>query len=179
MDDARDIKTFRQWLSYYRWPVGLTLALVAVVVVQGTMVYLALHSGVVLPEENYYEKAVAWDDELALREVGRQLGWNLGFVLPSGPQYLRGMPWPVDLIVTDEKKRPVTGLTGEVRTIRAADTRMNGHGQLIELPHDPGHYRVMLTFPAFGLWQVDVKAKRGDLEFLDTRRIEVSQGSES
>ena len=179
MNDAQELKTFRQWLSYYRWPVGLTLALVVMVSVQGTMVYFALNSGVVLPEENYYEKAVAWDDELALRDVRRQLGWQLGFVLPQGPQYVRGMPWPVDLIVTDEKKQPVSGLTGDVLAVRPSDTRMNSQGALIELPHDPGHYRVMLTFPAFGQWQVNVKAKRGELEFLDTQRIVVRQGPES
>ena len=166
-------ENLKRIVSDYRWPILLSSLIVLSISAQGIMVFFATSSKAPLPEKNYYEKSLKWDEISALTQASRKLAWTVDYSLPKGAQYLPGMARPLDMQIKDKDGKPVTGLKGKMYAIRPSETRLNTSGILTELPHKPGSYRTLITFGADGLWEMALDATYGKQRFVNRTRIDV------
>ena len=163
----------KQFISAYRWPIILSGLILMSFIAQAVLVYVATRPDVPLPIKDYYETSLRWDQDMALKTASAELGWSVIFKIPKGVQYSPKLPRPVDVQVQDSRKRPVEGLNGRLLALRPANSRLNTQGELMELPHAPGHYRTLLRLPARGVWDLNLEAQRGELRFLSSQRVEL------
>jgi nitrogen fixation protein FixH len=163
----------RTWLWERRWPIGLQLIMAMVISANVVLLYLATHADASRPLEDWYERAVNWDETQALQESSRDLGWSVAWSVPMGPEYGPGMPRPVDLAVSDRHGEPVSGLEGAVRAVRPAGTASGDRAEIAELPQSPGTYRCLLRFSAAGLWQLDATLEQEALTWIGSHRLDL------
>lgn len=166
-------------LIAYRWPMYLGGLLLMSFTANAILVYIATRPNAPRPVEGYYEKSLEWDADAALVEASRQLGWIVEYGIPDGPQYSSDAPRPVDIVVTDLEGAGVVGLTGRLVAVRPADPALNQAGDLVELPHAPGHYRTLLRLGAWGIWEFNLDVQRGALNFVYSGRVHVPAGREA
>ncbi len=171
-------KALRTWASGPRWPMYLVGLLLLSMCAQGIMVFFATRPDAPRPLQGYYERAQAWDEDQAVRDASRQLGWTVAVDVPAGAETLAGAPRPIDVVVHDRDGRPVSGLTADVLAIRPADGRLNVRARLVELPQEPGRYRALVALGAAGVWDIGVDATRGDTRFVHRVRVDVAAGAE-
>ncbi|MFN7988456.1 MAG: FixH family protein [Thermoanaerobaculia bacterium] len=161
-------------ISEYRWPIYIGGLLSMSVVACGILVWVATRPDAPRPIKGYYEAAKAWDADEAVEAASRQLGWSVRYELPEGVPHFAGMPRPVDVRVADRDGKPVSGLSGLLYAIRAADGRLNQTGGLVEIPQEPGTYRSLVRIDEPGAWELRIDAKREALRFVHAARIEVA-----
>jgi nitrogen fixation protein FixH len=121
--------------------------------------------------EDYYGAALRFEDEQAARAASAALGWSADVEVGA----CEGGLCAVELAVRDRAGAPVTGLSGALATSRPQEA---GTAATIPLsPKDgaPGVYRQLVPFPADGLWDVAVEARRGDDRFLTTVRLDLAR----
>ena len=170
-------KELRAWAAGHRWPIYLVGLLLLSIAAQGVMVFFATRPDAPRPLKGYYERAQAWDEDQAVRDASRQLGWTVVVNAPAGAETVAGAPRPVDVVVRDRDDRPVTGLTADVLAIRPADGRLNVRERMVELPQEPGRYRALVELGAAGVWDIGVDATRGETRFVHRVRVDVTQGT--
>lgn len=161
------------WIWDRRWPIGLQMIMAMVISANMVLLYLATHAGASRPLDDWYERAVNWDETQALHESSRELGWSVAWDIPTGPEYGPGMPRPVDLAVSDGRGQPVSGLVGVVKAERPAGTALGSQAAIAELPQTPGTYRCLLQFSADGLWQLDATLRQDELTWVGHHRLEL------
>jgi hypothetical protein len=166
-------------LVAYRWPLYLGGLLLMSVIANAVLVYVATRPDAPRPTVDYYEKSLDWDTDAALIEASQQLGWTVEYGIPGGPQYSSDAPRPVDVVVTDPDGAGVVGLQGRLVAVRPADPALNQAGDLVELPHAPGHYRTLLRLGAWGIWEFNLDAERGALRYVYSGRVQVPAGPEA
>jgi nitrogen fixation protein FixH len=166
--------SIKRIISAYRWPIILASLLLMSVSAQGVLVYVATRPDAPRPIADYYERSLEWDADLALLAASRRLGWSVHVEIPAGEEYTVTARRPVDITVQDREGQPVTELTGRLVAVRPADIRLNGKSELVELPHDPGHYRTLARLPVTGLWELSLDTHRGETRFLHTERVMVT-----
>jgi len=163
-------------LSAYRWPIILGGFLAMSVTAQGVLVFVATRPDSPRPIEDYYERSLEWDADAALVAASERLGWSVAMEIPGGEAYSLTPRRPVDVTILDRDGQPVTELTGRLVAVRPADTRLNGESALVELPHEPGHYRTLAHLPVAGVWELSLDATRGKTRFVHTERVVVTGG---
>lgn len=132
----------------------------------GVCLLLVIRSSDAAPSviPDYYQRAVAWDDDVARQRASDALGWRLGAALEdAGP----GVEVAVSL--TGRDGAPVVGATVEAelrhRSRATGETR-----QLREI--GPGRYAAALPLATAGLHVVAVVATRGDERFVGSVTVE-------
>lgn len=166
----------RAWISEHRWPAFIVAILGMSITAQAILVYFATRPDAPRPEKDFYDRSLAWDEDQAVVEASRQLGWRVAIDVPTGVEYVAGMAQPVDIQVADRGGAPVTGLAGRIAAIRPADTRLSNGAVLSELLYAPGRYRALLRFPAEGLWEIGLDASQGSLRFVHRARVDIRHG---
>lgn len=162
------------WISDHRWPIGITGVLLFSMGANAVLLYHATRPDAPRPMDGWYERSLTWDQELATREASRDLDWNATFAVPAGPEYASAMPRPIDLVLTGRDGAPVTGLTGTFTAHRPSDATLDNTGTVVELPHAPGTYRALVTFPVDGLWEVEARLASGALTWVGSQRLTLS-----
>lgn len=145
------------------WPgivfmlIGMSLTTVT------TTVILATGDRAFAVEDDYYAKAVAWDETAAERAASDALGWSARCELSeldlSGSR-------SVTLWITDS-----TGETVDVSTVRVYAFHHARRGDSIEFPMvriAPGRYAAGAPMERPGLWQLRIRAERGEDRFVTT-----------
>lgn len=120
---------------------------------------------------DYHQKALHWDDEVALRSASQALGWDCQF------SQIDGVPAAgLRVTITDRNTRPVELAAGELtiyRHVRAAEVRR------VKIPAGAvGMIELGGCFDAEGLWQVaiDVSDRAGN-RFVESRELDVVFGN--
>lgn len=134
-------------MSARSWPIGIVVALSAVVVVNAIMVAIAVSNPSVPATQDHWSESLAWDEELALREQSAALGWTV-VALRRGPS------GALELKVVDREGAPVVGLRGQLALRRADDRHLDVQLELTEVA--PGHYRSSVSAPAKGLVRAEL-----------------------
>jgi nitrogen fixation protein FixH len=165
---------FLRLVSEYRWPIYIGGHLTMSVVACGVLVWFATRPDAPRPIKGYYQAAQAWDTSEAVLDASQRLGWTVGYTMPDDVPYLRGMPRPIDVKVLDRDGRPVSGLKGHLLAIRPADTRLNQHGELVEVPQQAGRYRTLVRVDEPGAWEFRIDAAQQALRFVHAARLNVS-----
>ena len=140
------------------WPLFIITLLVVGAVGSLAAVVAAHSDGGAQVIDDYYRKAVNWDEAAARRAAVEALGWTVQVEVGPGPAAAR----PVEVTVHDRDGRPVTGLEGTLRAWRphlAAPV-----AEVALTPTDvPGRYRQPLPIRASGLWDLEVAARQDTL----------------
>ncbi|MGI9472986.1 MAG: FixH family protein [Rubripirellula sp.] len=152
----------------WRWG-GLVVGLLSLQVAGGIFaIMLATGDESVAVVPDYHQKALQWDQEIAIQEASRQLGWTCEMDATITGDENPG----VRIALTDRQGVPVTIEQGEIeiyRHVRASDVRS------VALPKGTiGVVELNDCFPSPGLWQVslDVTDRHGN-RFTVSRELDV------
>lgn len=157
----------------WRWG-GFVVGLLSLQVAGGIFaIMLATGDESVAVVPDYHQKALQWDQEMAVQEASRQLGWTFDLQVISQDAEDRSDGSPgMSLFLTDKNDVPVTIEQGTIqiyRHVRAADVRT------VALPKGTtGKVELTKCFPNPGLWQVslDVTDNSGN-RFTASRELDV------
>ena len=116
--------------------------------------------------DNYYEKAVAWDNEASLRAYSNQQGWRLAI------DRIDANPPRLVILITSTDGTPATGLAGTLKALRPQKSSPVLQRALTESIDTPGQYSVPFSEFTPGLWDFAIDARRDTILVYTTVRKE-------
>jgi nitrogen fixation protein FixH len=152
----------------YFWP-GLVITLLSLTVVFNVVIYNVANSGNgAQPVDDYYGKAVDYDEAKARERAADNLGldFQVGFV-DAGAQGRQ-----VEVIVRDGQSQPIERLEASVELRRPSLSKPVVVGELVPVSGETGVYRLASAVQRPGLWDVVVDGTYSDTAFRKTVRIE-------
>ena len=132
------------------WPPIIAGALALHVVVSLIVVYVATSDPSYAVEEDYYEKAVAWDDKKAQDRTNTRLGWSLEFSVKPPVRPADRPTLEVELL--DADRRPLTGAMVMVEAFHKAHGDDIVRETLTEA--EDGLYRASPAMQHDGRWEL-------------------------
>lgn len=157
------------------WPLCIVLFLLGGMASAFRVVIASRTDGGVAVVENYYDKALHWDEEATARAASAALRWQAQIVieaLPGAEQHR------VQVVLRDAEGRPVEGLQVHLQAQRpfqaepAVDAVLAPTGEAGVYAHAAPRW-------ALGLWDLDLVATRGAERFQLAQRVEVTTRSVS
>jgi len=147
--------------SNVRWPVLIIGALAIHALVSLAVVFVATSNPSYAVEEDYYQKALRWDDRRAQDRRNAELGWQVALDIrpPSSP----GAMATLEMVITDRDLRSVEGATVSVEAFHNARA-----DRILRAPLDQagdGVYAARLGMRRSGVWEFRITAVRGDTTF--------------
>lgn len=131
------------------WPVGVVGILLVSLSVCAITVFAAVSDDSFAIEDDYYARAVAWDDTAAQLEKNEQLGWTATAVVrESGP---------IEITLLDAAGEPITGALVNATVFHHAARRDALDRQFTEA--GDGVYTMTLDSVRSGLWQIRLTAQ--------------------
>ena len=143
------------------WPPIIAGALAFHIISSLVVVYVATSDPSYAVEDNYYQKAVAWDEKRAQDGVNADLGWLLEFSVepPTRPGEQPGL----EVTLLDAGGRPLAGAAVSVEAFHNA----RGDDIIREMLTDAGDgiYRASLPMRRNGRWELRFTVSRGEDTF--------------
>jgi len=158
--------------AHIKYPGIVVLFLAGTVTSQVFLVRAALSDGGAQVVDDYYDKAVNWDEERALRDRGTELGWTMHASLDGTPG-AQGQQ-VVTLSFLDAQGLPITDLSGDVTVRRPSLADPLATRPLVVAPEEPGTYRIVAPMRQHGLYDLDVDVERSssDVRVLERVRLD-------
>ena len=153
------------------WPLFIVGLLSMSVVTVVITVVAARSDGGPQVIDDYYQKAVNWDETAALQAASDALGWQAELVIPLNPP--QTTPRLVEVTLRDREGRPVAEAQGTIRAFRPHLAEAVAEHPLTAAPETPGLYRQSLPIHQAGLWDFEIIATQDSLRFQTTIRKEV------
>jgi len=148
---------------------------VAVVIILGLtvaanvwLITVASHDPSFAVEENYYQRGVRWDDELAQRARNIELGWRLD---ASVSPIRAGRGSDLSISLNDSTLSPIAGASVVVVAVHVA--RAGQRVSITLTPGAPGQYEARAPIERSGLWELRFDVHRGADRFTATERLDV------
>ncbi|MBB4265633.1 FixH family protein [Roseospira visakhapatnamensis] len=158
----------RGWWIPYTFVGGFAVVLVANL----ALLYFATTTFSGLTTRQAYVEGLAYNDRVAEDQAQAALGWTLDVALSSEVTPLpdaAGRAATLRVTAEDAGGRPLDGL---VITALVRRPTQQGLDQTVTLaPVGPGAYRIHLTLPKPGVWDLVFTARRGDETFRLRRRL--------
>ncbi len=156
------------------WPWIIAGALALHVVGSLVMVFVATSNPSYAVEEDYYQKALHWDDKRAQDRANEELGWVLD--LEVHPAATPGEEPTLEVRLADAGGEPLDGAVVAVETFH--NTRA---GDILRARLDPvgaGVYRTTLPMRHNGRWEMRFTVDQGGDHFThnETRHLFVERG---
>jgi len=151
-----------------QWPIGVAVVLALTIAAN---IYVAVRANddpsVSIPTD-YYQKAVRFDADQALRRRSERLGWRVAI------EASRTSPTDaaVSAVLTDSSGEPVRGATVRF-TARAVARGNDAFTATAQAAGD--RYVASLPMGRRGLWDVDLEAVRGGDRFVFTQRLDLPE----
>ncbi len=169
---ARTDAVPKQPVSAWRspWVIGWIGLVVTVLVVNATMVVLAINTNPGLVRADYYEGGREVERTIVTRLEGGP-GWTMNIDTPA--DLLADSPTTIRFFIVDKAGQPVT-----VEAVNYFAYRPANSAQDIAMAMEqeaPGRYAVRLAFPLAGIWDTLVSARDGDQEYSVAQRISVAR----
>lgn len=139
--------------------IGMSLSIAAVTVT------LATRDPSFGLEEDYFAKAVAWDETAQQMEHNRQLGWDAAVELSSALDG-RGER-SVTVLLRDAEGGALAGAKVEVFAFHNARRRETQAFEMVEIA--PGRYTAGAAMEREGQWTLRLRVVRGDEVFTATK----------
>jgi nitrogen fixation protein FixH len=152
------------------WPLAVTTILGLTVAANIWLIRVANGDPSFAIEENYYQRGVQWDDELAQRAHNRALGWRL--VATMSP-IRQGGGALLQIALTDSAVAPIAGASVVVKAVHIA--RAGNPMEVTLSSRVPGEYEARMPIERAGLWELRIDVHRGADRFTATERLDVSQ----
>ena len=150
--------------SLWPWVIGIALALHVI----GSLVFVAIATsdssyGV---EEDYYQKAVNWDEKRAQDRTNAELGWSLEFEV--APPQRPGEQPSMEVRLADGSGAPLTGATVALETFHKA--RSDDVIRIaIEATDEAGLSNARIPMRRNGLWELRFTVDHAGNRFTHTR----------
>lgn len=149
------------------WPASIVALLVLGMGWSFSVVIASRYDGGAQVVDNYYEKAIAWDETAALQKQSDALGWTADITLRNGSE------GQLEVVIRDAAGQAVSGLTGTVKGFRPQRTGARMEVALVAAPGDATVYRMTLPKLEHGLWDFEITALRNDDRFATVIRKEL------
>jgi nitrogen fixation protein FixH len=150
------------------WPIAMGTILAIGVAANVWLIRVATADPSFAVEEDYYRKALHWDDEMAQRALNDALAWDLraspGGIVPDSGAWLR-----VALRDAHGAHLPDADIT--VRAFHLARSAAPLDGRLA--PDGTGGYGAQLPISRPGLWELRFNVQRGGDRFTAMRRVDL------
>jgi nitrogen fixation protein FixH len=151
------------------WPVAIVAALGVFVGVNVWLARVANSDPSFAVADDYYRKAIHWDDELAQRRENDRLGWRVTPALSARSDASGSV---LDVSLSDHSGIPMTGARV---TVTAVHNSAAGHPVGVTLADQGGgRYRATLPLAHRGMWELQVDVRRGDEHFTADLRVDES-----
>ncbi|GAB6051745.1 FixH family protein [Magnetospira thiophila] len=159
----------RQRPDGWWYPWIFVFGMLIVVVVNGTLIYLATTTFGGLETEGHYEKGIAYNKTLALAKEQEAMGWTaeIGFTQTGGGSETANGTVLVRVMDRDGNEMP--GLRIVAYFIRPTQDGFDQHVDL--LPFSGGSYAAPVSLPLKGQWDVHIVAEGGAVPFQKVQRI--------
>lgn len=164
------------------WPIFIVALLLGNVLGAAALVLFALDDPSHQVEKDYYQKALAWNGEMAQQRTNQQLGWQTALSFEAAPSTTQPVGarargtgpdsrLPATLVVITLKDRQGKPLAGAQLQLECFALRLSGRRLRVALrERKPGRYEApLLLFPR-GLWRFLLRAERQGQRF--TTRLE-------
>lgn len=149
-----------------QWPIGVVVVLALTI---GLNIYIAFRANddpSVSAESDYYQKAVRFDADQAMRRRGERLGWRLTLVANSAT----AGEATLTAALVDSAGAPVHGAVVRLTARHVA----RGDEPISATAREEGdHYVATLPMARRGLWDVDVEIVRGTDRFVTAQRLDL------
>jgi hypothetical protein len=154
---------------HVRWPLAIVVALVLHVVVSLATVFVATSNPSYAVEEDYYEKALHWDEKRAQDRRNIELGWRIEIEVE--PPDSAGSPAALEAILTGADEGPIDGATVAVEAFHNA--RAGNILRATLAGRGAGRYAAELPMRWAGVWEFRFVAERGSLRFTHAEKRHV------
>jgi nitrogen fixation protein FixH len=148
-----------------QWPIGVAVVLGLTVAANIYMVVRANDDPSMAIESDYYQKAVRFDADQALRRRSERLGWHLALDAAATDGQAT-----VTARLVDSTGAPVHGAIVRFRARHVA----RSNDAISGVAHEAGDaYVATMAMARRGLWDVDVEVVRGNERFVTEQRLEL------
>lgn len=151
------------------WPIGIVVALLLFVAGNAVVIRLAVAPDAVAHDPQYYQRAMNFDAEQAVRARQARLGWRVEAQAEASAPASR-----LRISVTDAQGAPVSGATVRVSAFHLAhantivEARAEARGDA---------YEASVPISTAGRWQVAIDVRRGVEHVQVDRRLEVPRAT--
>jgi hypothetical protein len=152
------------------WPWVIGGALVLHVLLSLAVVFFATTDASYAIEEDYYQKAINWDEKRAQDRANDKLGWSLTFAVT--PPTTPGEHPTIEVHLAGFNAEPLSGATVSLETFHKA--RSEDIIRLtFEATGDAGRYKASPAMRHNGLWELRFSVTRGTDTFThnETRHL--------
>lgn len=150
------------------WPVAVITILGLTVAANVWLIRVASADPSFAIEENYYQRGVRWDEELAQRARNRALGWKIETtLLPIEP----GRGAEVRIALHDSALAPIENASVNVKAMHVG--RAHSPAVVTLLASAPGQYGARVPLERAGLWELRIEVQQGTERFTATERRDV------
>jgi len=149
------------------WVLGFLVFLCTFVTMNIIFVYLAFKSPPNLVVDDYYERGKTYAQKELQIEQEKKLGWNGVIMAPSNSRVNQRQAYEVFIQGKNSTAVELDSVT--LFAYRPSDMREDFSVEMN--PIGLGRYGVDIEFGLPGNWDIIVEAKRGEDEFMITRRI--------
>lgn len=149
-----------------QWPIGVVVVLGMTVALNVYMIVRANDDPSVALESDYYQKAVRFDADQALRRRSDRLGWRLSL----GASRAVVGETTVTAALVDSAGAPVRGALVRLtaRAVARSNTTFSATAREVG-----DRYLATLPMARRGLWDVGVEAVRGGERFITEQRLDL------
>ena len=152
-----------------QWPIGVVVGLALTIAGNIYVAFRANDDPSVSVESDYYQKAVRFDADQALRRRSERLGWRLALTAaPAAPAAAGGETLTASLV--DSTGAPVRGAVVRFTALAVARGNDPVSGTARE---EGGHYVAILPMARRGLWDVNIEVVRGSERFVTAQRLDL------
>jgi nitrogen fixation protein FixH len=155
------------------WPLAVTVILGLTVAANIWLIRIASNDPSFAIEENYYQRGVRWDEELAQRASNLALGWKL---VATMSRVERGRGARLNIALTDSAVAPIAGASVVVTALHVA--RARDAMEITLSAHKPGEYEGFVPIERAGLWELRIDVHRGADRFTAIERLDVPSGQQ-
>jgi len=155
-----------------QWPIGIVVVLSLFVASLTWMAIIASSDDAFAVEPDYYQKAVHFDDEMALRASSARLGWHVVSTLRLGRP---GTPGSVEVVVSDSAGVPMPGVNVQLLAMHNARASHLLTATLADAGE--GRYLAPLDAQRPGEWELRFLVTRGSDRFAVRERIDAAPPS--
>lgn len=149
--------------------------IVVVVMVNLTMIYLAITTSPGLVVKDYYERGEHYGATLEKEAQEKHLGWTVELTPPSPIRLGHPQPWLI--AATDRYGLPLRADSAVLYAYRPSDARADFSVPLEQVT--AGQYRGEPLFRLKGVWDLIISVRKGVNRYRLTRRIWVEEAQET
>ena len=140
------------------WFLGMLVAIMVVLGVNGAFIWLAMHNRSSLVDREYSTRDRKSDAAvLGDLQSHKALAWQITIKQPNG--ITMNSPVTYQISAVDREGEPVSGAM-EVAAYRPSDAGKDFTTAFKEV--SPGNYQGYISFPLKGYWELRIRIKRGE-----------------